>query len=103
MNLDEIKKELFSVDFNDETGIVMLRYILSNILAKYVEEYKRIFNTGEALRLLQAHRKLEDIYTNYKEKYRSNTLLQGDFSRARTKALESLGDLSYSHAHISAA
>jgi hypothetical protein len=53
--------------------------------------------------LLQAHRKLEDVYTNYTEKYRSNTLLQVDFSRARVKALESLEYLSYSHAHISAA
>lgn len=104
MNSGTLKYELAAISYKDNTDMVLLRYLLMNVLALWAAEYRKAgAGTQYAFKLLQNHKKLENIHTNIKEKSRSNTAVKDDFVVAKTAALECMENFTAATQFVTAA
>ena len=88
MNSNDVKQQLITLTYNDETDAVTLRYLVLHLLAQYASAYREIAGTGEGMALLQHFKKLETAHTAFKEKHRNNIMTEYDFRIIHKLALE---------------
>lgn len=103
MNSEQIKHQLVTLTYTDNTDAVALRYVLLHALAGMAGQYMGMKGSDTGLQLLQQHKKLEEVHSHIKEKLRSNKATKDDFILAKSVALKCIENCMLLHAYVAAA